>query len=936
MAYFTGTLLASPIVRGSSGDTYGTHHSILSVGGYMEVNNISERNALPVDTVNGIGYDGISSGQRRIGMLVYVHSEDTIYQLYIPKTTWSGLTSIGKITTLADNTKWRVFVTGEETDQSGERIYKQFEQTTHGFVIGDVIGHDGTEFVKVTNITASNVEPLGIVTKVVDNNVFNLTFSGYISTSGIIDVNSSSLTGGTIYYLSNVAGKLTKTKPTGSTAIIKPMLVTLSGNTGIVLQYRGLYDSGVSGGTVSNDIFTGYTATTQEYLDKTITGATNLGYFTGTTGIQTLPINHLSDNSYDGNYVSVYNNYFRDSDGYIRIGSASDNVARRGYVKETTPIRSWIWNEYTGDSAPIGWIFINADINSSLIYDTKITGSSVNFSSPAYTGDSWSEGSFYNNGSQIIIDTVRGNLTTGSTYISGGPIYKDKINKNLRLRQIITDTPEYINIEHDDYYIRLSGSTPVSDTINVGSGIGVFSGTSGNTTVLKSLVGGGDVTIIDDGNQIVITTTGGETGASAEKVTKFIDQTAHGFSVGNAVGWKSGQYRKAIADGSFGKEVIGIVSNVPNSNQFELTQSGYVTGFTGLVTNSTYYVSPSVSGGITITKPTTIGYVERPILVADSTTSGWVLPYWGKEIETTTGGTTSLIYSGKTPTTCEVGGMTVGTTLTGRTISSILEEILVPTINPIYVAPSNSFSKSPTTSTYEVGCSVNLDFTASFDKGAINLSGSFQDYRSGDVNCYYYNGSGLPSTVSSTSLSNLQSVSSYVISAGTQTWNSCVGYDQGPQPLDSNGDPYGSPLSSGITSAKSTTITGIYPYYWGIVASGGAPAGSNRPSPTNNLVTGGTKVVATSNGTLNINFGSTSDDYLWFAIPSISTSKSCWYIDALNNGSIGGSVNPGGNLFPDPNTVAITSGEGCWSGINYKIYISNYQSAVSSIMELRN
>jgi hypothetical protein len=54
----------------------------------------------------------------------------------------------------------------------------------------------------------------------------------------------------------------------------------------------------------------------------------------------------------------------------------------------------------------------------------------------------------------------------------------------------------------------------------------------------------------------------------------------------------------------------------------------------------------------------------------------------------------------------------------------------------------------------------------------------------------------------------------------------------------------------------------------------------------------------------------------------------------LNNGSIGGAVSAGGNLFPANDTVSINSPTALWSGISYRIYISNYQSAVVTNMTL--
>lgn len=935
MSYWAGTLLASPIVRGSSGDTYGTHHSILGVGGYMEVNTIVERNALPVDTVNGIGFDGISSGQRRMGMLVYVYEDDTIYQLYVEPTIWDGLTSLGKVVTLGNNSNWKVFVSGENQSSSGERLVKSFEQTTHGFIVGDVVGHDGTEFVKVNNVDAATIEPLGVVSNVVDSNNFKITISGYISTAGINDINSSGLTGGSIYYLSDIAGKITDVKPTGSTNINKPILVTMSADTAVVLQYRGVY----SNAGITNDLFTGYTATTQQFLNTVVTGGSNVGFFTGYTGVKTLPITFLTNSSYNGNYTSLYNYYYRDVDGYIRIGTPSDGISRRGYLRTTIPAISWIWNEYTGDGSPRGWIFVNADVSSPDVYGTS--GTSVAYNTPQYTGASWNTNQSYNNGSDVIIGTVSGSLTTGSTYLAGGPVYNNKQNQELRFRTIVTESPDTLSVKHDDYFIKLSATTSLSNVENVGGGVEIYSGTSGTTVLMKTLVGDGDTTITDNGDSITISSTGGGGGVSGsfENVTRRITKTGHGFTVGNVVGWSGGTYNKAIADGNYGGEILGIVSTVVNSNTFDLTQSGYISGQTGLSPNTTYYVSDTIYGGKSAVAPTTTGYIVRPILVANTSSTGWVLPYQGYTItEPITGGTGTSggqIYTGRTPSNVTVGALPAGSTLTGRTITSILEEMLITVINPTLTEPYNSFSDN-VSSTYEYGCVIDIDYTAGFNRGCIQLSGSFQNYRSGLPNTYYYNGPGLPSSVSSILLSDSQSISNYTVSAATQTWTSCVGYDAGSQPLDSDGCDYGSPLPAGITSAKSVSVSGLYPYYWGTYASGGCPAGQGRPSVTNGLITGGTKVLASSNNTVTLSFNSTSDDYLWFAIPSISTSKTCWYVDILNNGVIGGGISPGCNLFPDLETFATCSGQLCWNNVNYKVYISNYQSAISLPMQLRN
>jgi hypothetical protein len=131
--------------------------------------------------------------------------------------------------------------------------------------------------------------------------------------------------------------------------------------------------------------------------------------------------------------------------------------------------------------------------------------------------------------------------------------------------------------------------------------------------------------------------------------------------------------------------------------------------------------------------------------------------------------------------------------------------------------------------------------------------------------------------------------------------------------------------SDGYTSTNSKTLTALHPYFWGKVI--GA-----RPTRDQALIDSGNKVVASSTGTVIIDFNSSTDDWLWFAIPATSTSKTKWYVNALNNGNIGG----GSDLFDAEQLVTIDSPDLYWNGIQYKIYVSTYKSEVSEPMELRN
>lgn len=130
---------------------------------------------------------------------------------------------------------------------------------------------------------------------------------------------------------------------------------------------------------------------------------------------------------------------------------------------------------------------------------------------------------------------------------------------------------------------------------------------------------------------------------SGEKISKCISQASHGFSVGNVVGWSGGTYNKPIANGLYDGEVLGIVTKCINANCFELTQAGYVTGLTSLSTNTTYFLSSTTAGLLTSTEPSVDGQISKSVLIADSSTSGWVLPYPGYIVTTgTTGGGSSV------------------------------------------------------------------------------------------------------------------------------------------------------------------------------------------------------------------------------------------------------------------------------------------------------
>lgn len=120
----------------------------------------------------------------------------------------------------------------------------------------------------------------------------------------------------------------------------------------------------------------------------------------------------------------------------------------------------------------------------------------------------------------------------------------------------------------------------------------------------------------------------GASGGSADAVTKSIAQVAHGLAVGDWVRLSGGAYVEAQANTAANAEVVGVISAVADVDNFTLQVAGRVTGLSGLTANSVHYLSAATAGAATATEPTGSN-VSKPVLIADSTTSGWVLQMRG-------------------------------------------------------------------------------------------------------------------------------------------------------------------------------------------------------------------------------------------------------------------------------------------------------------------
>lgn len=118
-------------------------------------------------------------------------------------------------------------------------------------------------------------------------------------------------------------------------------------------------------------------------------------------------------------------------------------------------------------------------------------------------------------------------------------------------------------------------------------------------------------------------------GGAGGSMTTEIAQTAHGLTAADIVMFDGTDYVTAIADSEANAEVIGIVAATADANNFTLQTGGKVEGLSGLTAGTVYYLDPLIAGALTATEPITPGQVSKPILIADSTTSGYFINYRG-------------------------------------------------------------------------------------------------------------------------------------------------------------------------------------------------------------------------------------------------------------------------------------------------------------------
>lgn len=139
-----------------------------------------------------------------------------------------------------------------------------------------------------------------------------------------------------------------------------------------------------------------------------------------------------------------------------------------------------------------------------------------------------------------------------------------------------------------------------------------------------------------------------------------VAQAAHGFVVGDVAYLNGANYAKAKADAANTAEVIGVVSTVTDANNFKLTTYGSISGLSGLTAGTNYFLSAATAGLLTATEPSTLGHVSVPVLIASSTTAGFVAIKRGIVVGGTNALTTISIANNATTTIQNVSAYQAG------------------------------------------------------------------------------------------------------------------------------------------------------------------------------------------------------------------------------------------------------------------------------------
>ena len=302
-----------------------------------------------------------------------------------------------------------------------------------------------------------------------------------------------------------------------------------------------------------------------------------------------------------------------------------------------------------------------------------------------------------------------------------------------------------------------------------------------------------------------------------------------------------------------------------------------------------------------------------------------------------TGGGGTSVWSSDVLLGYQFGKYSAGSTLpsNGKTDEEVIKDAFQGVLDANVVAPSFSFTRSNSTTLFEVGSTLAQQFTGTYNPGGIYgkmINGTWktnadpankQADRAGVLQSMTldgetFNPSANPQTKNS----------SKIITLGNNVFNGSANFLAGTaKPKRSDNSEYGSIYTAPLTLSSSISVTGLIPFFYGVIE----PEQTIDDVVLSNL----TNVVGVSTGDISLPYSGVLSKRLVIVVPATSTVKTRWYVDALNNNLTSPPIGDPGSAFPIIYTRTYDSPSGLWSEQSFRVYISN-PTSLNSTLQLRN
>jgi hypothetical protein len=265
----------------------------------------------------------------------------------------------------------------------------------------------------------------------------------------------------------------------------------------------------------------------------------------------------------------------------------------------------------------------------------------------------------------------------------------------------------------------------------------------------------------------------------------------------------------------------------------------------------------------------------------------------------------------------------------------VIDDLLFPTVLPTYTIPTVAAFTASASGYQEIGQTISQVLNQTQNKNDAGAYSSLVFKRNGSV-------ISTSSSLTVTPIANTAAQFGYddpnnqnysysqttytdanTVVSGVTSWTAEGTYAAGLAKKDNKGNTdtttaavryVTAPQAAATLASGSKSITGIYPYFWGVSST--APTAASIAS---SIAAGSTnKVLADSNGSVTITFNA-NGQYVWFAIAATYTVKN-QYLGSnspSNTGSIGAD-----QFILAPVAQNVNSPNGYWSTVSFNVYIS--------------